>query len=371
MKKLLTLLLTFTLVILPGHSLLATADMPFFEALGNRGYLKDYKLIQSFYGNLEFEEGEDHFSADFRVSINSTVDAGLEEDSFSRISAFIKFVNHNEVSDSTPFKEMTVQANGEVIMRDQKDMYFKLNNFNIGLMKPLPFAVVDVENALATVNLYRGTWYHTTVNELAVDEYGEEMIDTEAYMAFEEELKKNPKEAILGLSELILYDSDEDFTEEEINPFLDGLEMLLDSNLFTVRDIIAGQNTGFKFFNLNKGAILNLVEEVAHVFGEEMRAEDKLMLRTELGKISLSGIYRVDPLYDTLDNFLIRFKLREAGPLNNFELNYRFKLRDINIENSVKAPIEYKEMEDIFGTYENNFDEDEWFYDEDYPAPEF
>jgi len=354
MKKLLTSLLALTLILLPSNSLFATADTSFFEALGNMGTIEDHKAIQSFYGSLEFEEGEDHVSADFRVTFSSSVTDGTRADSFSRVSAFIKFVNHNKVNDSTPFKEMTVQANGEIITRDQDDIYLKLNNFNIGLVEPLPFAVVDIENVMATTDLYRGTWFHATANELAANQY-EETFDMEEYIAIEEELQDNPKEAILELSELALYDAEANFTEEEINQFIDGLSILLNAKPFTSRDVVAGRNTGFKFFNLNKGAVLDIIEEIASALGEEMTAEDRLLLRSELGKFSLSGIYRVEPMYDVIDNLLVRFKLRETGPLSHLELNYRFKLRDINKENSVKAPSDFEEVEDVFGSYENDF----------------
>lgn len=382
MKKRLSFLLAFAILLLPGNPLLASSDeIPFFEALGNLNAVEDYKLVQSFYGNAEFEEYEDHISADYRISISSVVDGGSREDTFSRLSAYLKLTNHNEVNDSTPFREMTVQANGEIITKGQQDFYFKLNNFNIGLTQPLPFAVTDIEDAMATVDLYRGTWYHSTASELTYDEFAEEEIDIEEYMELEEKLKQEPKEAILELSELALNDSGEGFSEEEIDDFMQAIGLVLDARIFTTRDVVAGRNEGFKFFNLNKGAIMDLMEEVAEVFGESLTYEDKIELRAALGKFSLSGIYRIEEAYDIIDSLLVRFRLSNVETLKNLELNYRYKLSDLNKENTVKAPLDYKQWVSPFADYEDDYyyeddwSEDEWWdeewYEDEYLEEDF
>jgi len=352
MKKFLSISLICAVLFMPSNSLFATSnDVSFFDALGNFTAIEDHKLIQSFYGNAEFEEYGDHISADYRISISSVVDEGNRKDSSSRLSAFLKLTNHSEVNDSTPFKEMTVQANGEIIAKNQEEFYFKLNNFNIGLTEPLPFAVVDIENAKASVDLYRGIWYHTTAAELSYSEFEEE-IDLEKYIELEEKLKEEPKQAIIELSELALYDSGEAFTTEEIENFIEAISLALKTQLFTERDVVSGYNLGFKFFNLNKGEILNLVAQIAKVFNEEMTTSDEEEIRAALSKVSISGIYRVEDVFHVIDNLLVRLKLREVGPLLNFEMNYRYKLSDINKENSVKAPSEFEEWISPYETEE-------------------
>ena len=111
---------------------------------------------------------------------------------------------------------------------------------------------------------------------------------------------------------------------------------------------------------------MDLMNEIAAALDEKLSYEDRLTLRSALGKISLSGIYRIEDVYDVIDNLLIRFKLREAGPIQNLEFNYRFKLWDIGKENSVKAPTEYEEWEDIFGSYEDEMYFDESWFEDDY-----
>ena len=137
--------------------------------------------------------------------------------------------------------------------------------------------------------------------------------------------------------------------------------MLFRSKLFTEREVVTGRNIGFKFFNINKAAIMNLMEDAAKIFDEEMSTEDKLMIRAGLGKVSLSGMYRVENIYDLIDNLRVRLRLRNIGPLVNLELNYRYKLSDMNKENSIKAPTEYKEWYGQFGTFE-----DDWFDEEEF-----
>jgi len=372
MKKVLTYLTLCAMLILSANSLFASAGtVSFFEALSNFAAIEDYKLVQSFYGNAEFEEYGDHVSAEYRISVSSVVDGGNRTDNFNRLSAYIKFTNHNEVTDSTPFKEMTVQANGEVITRDQEDIYFKLNNFNIGLTGPLSFAVMDIENVMAMADLYRGTWFHTSATELATDEFDEEVIDVEEYIALQKQLKEEPKEAILGLSELIMQDSDSGFSEEEMSDFLEGIGLALETKLFTEREVVAGRNTGFKFFNLNKGAIINFMSEVAGILDETMTAEDESVIREGLSKVSLSGIYRIEDVYGLIDNLLVRFRLKDIGPLINLELNYRYKLSDLNKENTIKAPTEYEEWYGLAGEFDDEmYYEHEWF-NEELPEEEF
>ena len=355
MKKILASILIATFLLIPGNSLLASGEVGFFEALGNMVKIQDHKLVQSFYGQAEFEEGEDHITAEYRVSINSVVDDGNRIDSFSRVSALIKFINHNAVSDSTPFKEMTIQASGEIITKNQQDFFFKLNNFNVGLEKALPFAVVDVENVKAMADLYRGTWYKSSANELINDSYSEKEIDLEKYIEVEDQMKEDPKGAILELAELSFNDSGDILPENEIDNILSTIKLGLETKIFTERDVVAGRNTGFQFFNLNKGAIINFMGEVAKIMDEEMTREDESIIRVALSKVSLSGIYRIENIYNIVDNLLVRFRLRDVGPLKNLELNYRYKIWGIDDENNVKAPTEYENWEADFENFGNEF----------------
>jgi len=357
-----SVLLGLQMIILIPTVRAANSDINFLSALSNLGDIHDYKLVQSIYGTAEFEENEDHVSVEYRLSLSGAVDGGNRTDSFNRISATLNFMNHNEVSDSTPFKKMTVQANGEIITQNQEDIFFKLNNLSIGLDEPLPFAVVDIENVGAMADLYRGTWYHTSATTLANESIEGESVDLEEYKAIEEQMKNDPKGGILELADLILSNPEVNVSEEEKDNILAGIQKCLEVELFTQRDLLAGKNKGFVFFNLNKGAIIKLLEEVAGIFGEEISAADKTMIRGGLGKFSLSGLYRIEDSYNVVDALLARLKLRDIGPLKNLEMNYRYKISELNKENSIKAPTGYEEWYGPLGGSGNElYHEDEWY----------
>ncbi len=350
---------------MPGNALFAQANnASFFGALSNFGKLEDYKLIQSFYGKLNFEEFGDHISAEYRLTINSIVDEDRDS-SFNRVSAFVKFYNHKEVNDSTPFKEMTIQANGEMIADSQEDLYFKLVNFNIGLVEPEPFAVLDVEQMMASSDLYKGTWYHMSASDLG-DTNGEE-IEVEEYLEFENQFKKEPKKAILGITEQALIDSDESFMEDEIEEIMQAVALGLETKLFMERDVVAGRNEGFKFFNMNKSAIINFFVELGELLDEELTANDISEIRSALSHVSVSGIYRIENVHGIIDNLLVRFKLSDVEPVNNLELNYRYKLSDMNKDNKVTPPANYEEwyIGDLWGDEWDEEWDDEWYLEDE------
>lgn len=362
MKKLLSFILILAVALTHGKALLAQSDsISFFEALGNFGKLNGYKLIQSFYGNMELEEYEDHLTGEYRLTFNTVTDND-NRSSFSRVSAYMKFVNLSESNDSTPFKEMAVQANGEVIVKNQEEIYFKLNNFNISMMDAEPYATLDVENWISMSELYKGVWFHVTASELtAADGEFNNDLDIEKYIEFENEFKEEPKEAILSLTEQALEDSDADLTETEVQQVLGAMGLALNTNLFIQRDVVAGRNTGFKFFNMSKSAIMGFFVELGKIIGEELTEEDLSEIRNALGKVSISGIYRIEDTLGVIDNLLVRLRLSDIELVKWLEVNYRYKLSDLNEENKISAPGEYEEW--YFG--DDNLNES-WFEGEEF-----
>jgi hypothetical protein len=353
MKKIISSFLLAALLILPAHSLFAAdGSTSFLNALSNFSKVEDYKMMQSFYGNAEFEEGEDHLNAKYRITVNTVVDDGKSLDNYNRINAYLKFTNLGAVTDSTPFKEMTVQASAEIISLNQLDLYGKLTSFNVSPKGALPFAITDIEDLKSMVNLYKGVWFHSGVEELTAESMPTETgatMDLEKYTAFEDQFKLDPKAAILGLSEMVLKDSETGMTEEEQGQALDGIKMLLEAKLFTVKEMAGSENNGFRFFNLNKASIVSFLQQFATLVGEELSVEDAAAVRSVLSKVSLSGKYRVEDVYGLIDDFAIRFKIRETGPMKNLELNYRYKVSDLNKANSIKVPTEFQELSAVTG----------------------
>ena len=131
---------------------------------------------------------------------------------------------------------------------------------------------------------------------------------------------------------------------------LEGIKMALETKLFTERQMVTGQNSGFRFFSLNKTSIVSFLQQFASLIGEELTDEDITVIRSALSKVSLSGIYRVEDIYGLIDNLLIRFKISETGPVKNLELNYRYKVSDLNKDNTIAVPTEFEEWSGIRGT---------------------
>jgi len=353
MKKLISSLLFASLLILPANPIFAANEsVSFFDALGNFSKVEDYKLVQSLYGSAEFDDGTDRVGGEFKITVSSAVDSGDADSSSNRINAYLKFVNRNAVTDATPFKEMTVQASVELITKNKTEMYAKLNNFNVSLKDGLPFALTDIKDAKSMIDSYKGVWYHTKAEELATETLPTDtatQIDVNKYIGLEEQFKKDPKEAVLGLTDLILQDSESGMTKDEMSNVKDAIKLAFDTKFFTVRPVTAGQNTGFNFFTLNKSSVISFLSQFATLMGEELNTDDVTMVRSVLGKFSLSGLYRIDDVYGLIDNLMIRFKIGETGPVKNLELNYRYKATDLNKNNVISAPSEFQELSDVMG----------------------
>lgn len=353
MKKLISFLLFASLLILPANPIFATAEsVSFFDALSNFSKVEDYKLVQSLYGNATVDNGIDSVGAEYRIAVSSAINGGNSASSFNRVNAYLKITNHNAVTDSTPFKEMTVQASGELATLNKTDLYFKLTNFNVGLKDALPFALTDIENAETAVEPFKGVWYHTGAEELVAEslptEAGTE-IDVNKYADIEEQFKTEPKEAILGLVETVLQDSQATVTEQEISDIKEGIQLALETKFFTEKQIVTGQNADFRFFSLNKASIVNFLNQFSTLLGDELKTEDISLVRSALGKVSLSGLYRIEDVYGLIDNLLVRFKMNDTGPLKNLEVNYRYKASDLGKHNVISAPSEFQEMSDVMG----------------------
>lgn len=352
MKKIISFILFLILIALPANSLFAAdASVSFLNALGNLSKIEDYKMMQAFNGNVEFEDGADHLNVEYRISLNSAVNGGDSMASFNKVNVFLKFTNLNAATESAPFKEMTMQAGGEITSLNQQDIYGRLTSFNVGLKDPLPAALDDIDGMKTMVNQFKGIWFHSDVTKLtsgALESKSGQEIDVNKYLDFEKQFKEDPKEAILELSKLAMKDSDSGLSEEEMDQAVNGIKLLLETRLFTVRDM-AGENSGSRFFNLNRESIIGFLRQFATLVGEELTANDELSVRSVLSKISVAGSYHVDDVYGLIDSFLIRFKIRETGPIKNFELNYRFKVSSLNQPSTIETPTNFEEADSFFG----------------------
>lgn len=338
MKKTLSSLLGLMLILTPGSSIFAEQDTALLTAIGNLAKLENASITQSFSGRFDLEEDTDKLSASYRFTVNSATDNDDSPSSFNRITAFLRFYNHNEPSDDgAPFRELTLNATGEVIVVNEVDLYYKLSSLSIDTPQATEQFLSEIADFRGEADEYMNEWTHEQIATLTA----EQEVDLNPYLEFEDQLKDNPEEAVLELAEQALWDSHQDFTEGDIEDVLVGVSMLLEAKLFNQLDIISGSNEGFTFFALNRPAVIKLAQDLGSQIGEPLSEEDESFLRSALSNISLSGIYRTSA--DLLDNFVLRLKITEMSVLKNFEFGYRFKLLDSEAVHTISAPEAFTE----------------------------
>jgi len=343
MKKLLITFLTLALVITPGSSIIfAQQNTTLLEAMSNVASLDDMKIVQSFYGRAEIEEMGEHISIKYRFTVNSAVDNDNSPSSFNRLNGVIKLYNHGVPSDSgIPFKELTINANAEAIVKNKVDLYLKLSNISFNTKQETSEMQADTESFREEMSLFTGTWFHTSIEELNTSDE----IALEEYLAFENDFKEDPQQAILDFAEQALWDSGEVSTNNGMEEILEGIGLLLRAKLFNKLNVVSGNNKGFTFFSLNKSAVIELAKNFGDLIGEPLTDIDESTIRTGMSKFSLSGIFRITD--DLLDSFVVRFKLREVEALKNLAFNYRFKLMDSETNNVVNTPSQYEELDTL------------------------
>jgi len=346
MKKLLLSFLPAlfaSLFFVPG---LNADHMSFTEGLANLDSVEDSKTFASIYGRAEVDDEIDHLSIAYRFNMNSTNDIdGANDNNFSRLGLYVKVFNHNAPNDAIPFKELIFQLNGEVTLIGIYDLYFRLNDVSITLDQADELMTADAQDFKNMLKPFQNTWYHINLAQLDQTTYGQD-VPAEVYQEWESELEGDPRDLIMSSFEYAYRSQTSAFlTEEQIQTNLEAFASVFESQFFNVRQVISGPNTGFDFYYLNRVKLANWIEDIAVKMGNPMPEADIIQMREDLGKITLSGIYRVDQASGLLDNFLVRFKLREVSELNSLEFNYRVKLADPNKNNVVSAPVTFIEFE--------------------------
>jgi len=332
------------LVAAPG---LQASHMSFTDGLLNLNTVEDSKTYSSIYGRFDMDDGYDKFSVAYRLNMNSINDVdGSSDNSFSRLGLYIKVFNHNAASDEgVPFQELVIQLNGEVKLINYNDLYFRLSDVSISAQQPTEIFALDTADIKDMLAYFEDTWFYINLGELNDTTYGQD-IPAEVYKEWEAQLQGDPRDFLTSAFEYgVRQEAADMMTEEEIQSILGAFESFLTTQFFNIREVISGPNTGFDFFYLNRVKLAGWIENLANELGNPMPDADIAQMREDLGKITLSGIYRVNEVSGLLDNFLLRFKLREVEGLDNLEVNYRVKLADVNKDNVINAPTVYEDFQ--------------------------
>lgn len=342
MKKIITSLLLIGVCLFPSNILFASENkVSFLQGLANVSTLKDYKMIQSMQGTIEIEEAEDHLTGEYRLNVNSVVgDKGMK--SSNRLSMNARLINKQSANDDFPFSEMALQMNAEMNTENETDLYFKLNNFNITLEDALPFAVSDIENLKNMGDLYRGQWFHVNLDDLMSNTDSEEKPDATQLKNINDLFKKDPVNGLKQISNLMI-SSDPDISDDEKKVITKGIDLILNTKLFSQRTIVRGKNEGANAFSLDKNSIVKLMSELMELSYKNQSNPGTTFIRSMLSKISLGGLYTIEDDYNSVNNFLLKLKLKDLGVIKNSEFSLRYKLFDLNKVNTVRMPTDYEE----------------------------
>lgn len=350
-KKLLSFFTSLVLVASLQSPLAHADDKNVVQMLfGNGEELKSFKSLQAFFGTAEVGNGDRDMDLTYRLSFNSLFDndEGALSD-FSRVNLYAKLVNNGEITDTEPFKEATLQVNGQIMSIDQKEAYVRLDRVNVNLVEGLDSVEQYLALAEGFLGFYKGKWFRMDLDDLN-SELGGSLspnFNSDELLMFGKNYQEDPDMAVQTLADAIVAQSPETMGEEDAMILADGIKLLLASNLFNQRDIVAGKNKGFKFFNLNKAGMIDLVESFADLFEEKMNDDELAELEAFSKNMSLSGIYRVNEEHGFMDNLLLRLKLKNMEGLKKMTMNYRLKLSDFGESNNISAPDDFEDFGSI------------------------
>ncbi len=353
MKKLITFFVTFCLLIIP-ISLSQAEDVNetnALQALMNISDLDSYRIIQGINGTILFEDDYTNksFEVLYRISFNSNVINNnlIDKDQQTRINAYMKAT----AIEGVHFETATINASVDLILLDGTKLYGKLNDFRVNSTGMDEYDQQKGQEMVDILSPYMDQWYLIPLESIRFqgeEVYSEDTLAMQEAAAEEWIASGNVKDVIVDVVNLELDSQVAEgmITEEDRSEIDQVIDLALDSEFFNQRDIVSGNNEGFKFFNLNKYKIINFIKNFGNVIGEELTESDEEDLREVLSKFSLAGIYRIDETYNILDNLFMRFKMRELDILKSLTVNYRHKINGINQVGRLSAPPEYELLEE-------------------------
>ena len=373
MKKLISFLIALIIFAFPFSAINANEEIGFLNALSNTYELESYTMLQGFYGDFKVDDWGDKADGHFRLSFSGNVNSEepFRNNQYFRINGYLQ-INYTE-GEYRPFDQLIVNLSGEMTSVFSDAIYVRLNDLQ---MNGRGMTVDDIQgmNELAQeINQLKGIWYRIPIENLT-DNAGEEMsyefgddfttelIDSETIVGYLQ--NDDIKTAIGEYFKAFLLELKEqgEMTDEEYGQALEAIDLIVATDLFNQRDIVSGRNIGFKFFNFNKGAVIDLIQNIAGIFGETLTDYDLQDLRDILSKFNLAGIYRINTEHSIVDNFLVKLTLRDMENLKEMHVDYRYKISNFNNAPEVSAPTDYIEIEES-ETYIPYINEN-YYYDE-------
>jgi hypothetical protein len=351
MKKIISLSLILFFGLMPLITKAEISGLSFFQIIDNMASLKDYKGIQSIYGDVLINDTDMKLKSEFKLSTQDIIKntGKWQSDKDSKINAYLKLTWMGEKTDEKPFDTLAAEIRGEVITILNKTVYFKLDHINVDVTGIAEADLADIQSFLDGIKQMKGVWYKMDLesvqeNTALQESYGD-LADVDKITSDLE--SKGLEETIKGLADELLPQmlGESGMTQDEMAQVTTFIDRIFKTEFFSIKEITAGESKGFTSYRLNRGAITEMVVDLAKQFGESFGMDEIGELRSQLNKVGITGMYRMVPEYGIFNNLLFNLKLRNMDPIQNLNVGYRYKIMNINEGNEVIEPAEYVEFD--------------------------
>lgn len=354
MKKILSSLIVFGLLLVNNIPAQAEGNPDLFEAFMNMTKLESYASLQTMTGTVKFKEGEQIGNIKFKLNFKSNVNnvAAFQSNSATEISGHVNLTM--EGPGEKPFDAVNANFKADLVLVSEEGFYARLKEVNFeatGVPEKDMTSYLEGQQALKTqLAPVLNEWFFVPIADLSGLSQAQPGLEG---LFSQEEILKNLQE--VGLKETYTNLARESIqaqveaglmTEEDAVLSNEIINMILAAKFLRTKTITQGNNKNFQAFALDKRLISGLVKEIAERQGEQLSERDLQQLEMILSQVGFSGIYRVNPEHRIYDNFLVRLRLREIEDLKLFEISYRLRITQINSAREVVAPADYKTLEE-------------------------
>jgi len=351
MKKIISLSLILFFGLTPLVTKAEVSGTSFFQAIENMTSLQDYKSVQGIYGDILIDDIDMKLKGEFRLSTQDIIKntGKWQSDQDSKINAYLKFTWLGAETDEKPFDTLTAEIRGEVITILNKTMYFKLDHINVDATGINEIDLADMQSFLEGIKQMKSVWYKMDLgsvqeNTALQESYGD-VADVEKITSDLE--TKGLEETIKGFlsDSLPMFLGEAGMTEEDINQVETFINRVFVTEFFSTKEITTGADKGFTSYRFNRGAVTKMILDLAEQFGESFGVDEIEELRSQINKVSITGMYRYDSEYGIFDKFLFGLKLRDMDVLKKLNLNYLYIITNINKGIEITEPTEYTEFD--------------------------
>ena len=349
MKKILSIAFVLVTILNAfGNAAIAESNgLTWFESLDNMQKLKSYTIQQVVSGSLsgKIEEGQGG-SGDFTFNVKSAIvnrDAN-KTDSKNIIEGKLHFALEGKDS---PFKSLDANFRLSVIALADQGVYIRLENVDLnanGILEKDLQSYLDFKTEFdKTIEPIRWQWVQLP------DQYIKGQLDQEAPMdlvafdttALKNEIVKNGfKKAIQKAieDEIAKSETDGQMTAEDATKARTLANRFFETEFFNLKTSAKPGKEEQTSFVLNKGRIVEFVQRIGEEMGKTLAETDLSELRNILRKFTLSGAFHQNGEFGIFDRLKIRLTLKNIEKLTNLQLDYAFKIGNINAVESISAP---------------------------------